>query len=168
MIRIGIFGLILGSLLGLLLALIFFVLLARQTTSPNVIKPAAHPPDVTLFLSERSLGRLASEELKRPVALDFEPGGQVEVTTRVEMGGLEPVVHLGLSLEMRRTNLLSQLRWLKIGFLKISANWLPQELVELGTMPGETIARQMPPEFALTGLETTPEGINLQLNWLGQ
>ncbi len=165
--RIGIFALILGSLLGLLLALILFILLAWQTAPPIVTQPATRPPDVTLFMSERSLDRLLSEKLERPVGLDFKAGGQVEVITPVEIGGLEPVIHLGLSLEMQGTNLTSRLRWLKIGFIRISAVWLPQELVELGTMPGETIARQMPPEFALAGLETMPEGIEIRLNWLG-
>ncbi len=166
--RIGIFALILGSLLGLLLALILFILLAWQTASPIVAQPAAQPPDITLFMSERSLGRLVSEKLARPVGLDFKAGGQVEVITPVEIGGLEPVIHLGLSLEMQGTDLVSRLRWLKIGFIKISAAWLPQELVELGTVPGESIAQQMPPEFTLAGLETMPEGIELRLNWLGR
>ncbi len=168
MMRIGIFGLILGSLLGLLLALILFILLARQAASPTVVQPATRPPDVTLFLSERSLGRLVSEKLARPVGLDFKVGGQVEVITPVEIGGLEPVIHLGLSLEIQGTDLASRLRWLKIGFIKISAAWLPQKLVELGTVPGKTIAQQMPPEFALAGLETTPEGVEVRLNWLGR
>ena len=166
--RIGFLGLLVGSLLGLLLALVFLFLLARQAASSVGVQAAAPTSDVALFLSARSLSRLASEEMARPLVLVFKPGGRVEITTRVEIGGLEPVVHLGLLLEMQGTQVVSRLQWLKFGFVALPAAWLPPEVVELGARPGQTISAQMPPDFTLAGLETTPDGIELRLNWIGE
>lgn len=165
--RTGVWGILLGSVIGLLIAVLLLFLVAQQAASP-LIEPATLPnADMTFFLSERSLSRLASDELQRPVLLDIEPNGQIEITTQAPIGRLEPVVRLGLSLEMQGTTVVSQLHWAKIGFLTIPASWLPQNLVELGTLPGEAISRQIPPEFTLVGLTTMADGLNFQLNWNG-
>jgi hypothetical protein len=67
--RWGCFGLTLGGLVGLLAAILFFVW-ARQVASPLPVQPAAlADPDVTLFLSEHSLSRFASDTLESPTAL---------------------------------------------------------------------------------------------------
>jgi hypothetical protein len=52
-----------------------------------------------------------------------------------------------------------------LGFLKIPAGWLPAELVALGELPGEIISQQIPPEFTLTGLATTSDGITFYVTW---
>lgn len=167
MIRIGILGLLLGALLGLLVAAGFFVLLAWQAVSPIQEQLTTPSADMALFISERSLSRLIAADLQRPLVLNFEPGGQVEVTTPADIAGLEPVVDLGLSLELRGPAVVSQLQWAKIGFLKIPAGWLPDDLVELGAVPGRTITRQLPPEFILVGLATSTDGLTVQLDWKG-
>jgi hypothetical protein len=165
--RTGVFGILLGSALGLLIAVILLFLVAQQAASP-IVEPSILPnADITFFLSERSLSRLASDELQRPVLVDIEPNGQVEITTPAPIGRLEPVVRLGLSLEMRETAVVSQLHWVRVGFLTIPASWLPQNLVELGMRPGNAISRQIPPDFTLVGLTTMADGLNFQLNWNG-
>jgi hypothetical protein len=164
--RLGCFGLILGGMLGLLVAVIVLLLVSAGADSPILAEPVMPPTDVSLFLSERTLSRIATEELQEPVWVDFEPGGQLELTTPVEIGGFKPVVRLGLTLESLGPEVVSQLHWLKLGFLKISANWLPPELVELGALLGETITEQIPPEFTLIGLATTADGLNFHLNWI--
>jgi hypothetical protein len=165
--RWGCFGLILGCLVGLLTVILFFVW-ARQVASPALVQPATlADPDVTLFLSERSLSRFASDTLKSPALVDLGSDGQMEITTRIKIGGVNPVVRLGLSLEMRGTEVVSQLHWARLGFLKIPASWLPQRIVEMGALPGEIITQQAPPEFEVAGLNTTPEGIEFQLRWVG-
>ncbi len=162
--RVGCFGLVLGSLVGLLLLMLTLLLLARQAVSP-LIPQTTHPaPDASLFLSEQSLSRLASKNTGHPTRLDFQPDGQLKVTTQVEVAGFEPVVRLGLSLEMQDGRAVSQLHWAKIGFIKLSADWLPADIVNMGTIPGQIITGQIPPEFILVGLETGPEGIGFQLN----
>jgi hypothetical protein len=164
----GCFGLLLGSMLGALLVLFFFLLLARQASTSPKTQPAAAAADTTVFVSERTLNRLASESLRRPLVLDFKLGGYVEVTTQLtEVEGLEPVVHVGLVFERQEATIVSQLRWLRIGFIRIPAAWLPQNIVAAGAIPGEAITQQIPPEFILVGLATTPDGINLQLTWTG-
>jgi hypothetical protein len=166
--RLGCFGLVLGSLTGLLVAMLFFVWV-RWLASPVMAQPVrvAATADMTLFLSERSLSRFASDTLKSPALVDLDSGGQMKITTRTEMGGLRPVVRLGLSLEMRRTEVVTRLRWAEMGFLKIPASWLPPRIIVTGRMPGEIITQQIPPGFELVGLTTTPNGIEFQLNWVG-
>jgi len=163
--RAGCFGLILGGLAGLLVAILVFVA-ARQAASTGLTPPATPvPADVSLFLSERSVSRFASTTRQSPTLVEFTPGGQMEITTRIELGPLNPVVDLGLSLEMQGTKLVSRFDWVKVGFLKIPAGWLPQEVTQLGAAPGEAMAQQVPPQFKLVGLTTTTEGIEFQLNW---
>ena len=164
--RLGCFGLILGGLLGVLVAVIVLLLVSAWAASPILAEPVTSPTDVSLFLSERTLSRIATEELQEPVLVDFEPGGQLQVTTPVDIGGFKPVVQLGLTLESRGPEVVSQLHWLKLGFLNIPADWLPPELVELGALLGEKITEQVPPEFTLVGLTTTAAGLNFHLNWI--
>jgi hypothetical protein len=37
----------------------------------------------------------------------------------------------------------------------------------MGALPGEMISQQSPPEFEVAGLNTTSEGIEFQLRWVG-
>lgn len=166
--RWGCFGLTLGGMIGLLLVLLFFVWARQLAASSQEIQPVSvDRPDVTLFLSERSLSHFAAEALEIPTVVDLKPGGQIEITTRIQWGWLRPVVRLGLSLGIQGTDVMSQLDWVQMGFLKIPASWLPQSVIRLGAMPGETITRQAPPEFEVVGLATTPAGVEVQLNWVG-
>ena len=164
--RWGCMGLLLGSLLGLVL-LILLVLFVQPTTPSVAVPLAAIAPDLSLFLSERSVSRFAAQALGEPAAINFEPGGQVILTTRLKTGWLEPVADLGLSLEMQGTGIVSQIHWLQLGFVRIPARWLPPEIVEIGTRPGQQITQQLPPQFSLVGLTTTSEGLNLQFDWRG-
>ncbi|MBI1880581.1 MAG: hypothetical protein HYR94_20580 [Chloroflexi bacterium] len=165
--RWGCLGLLVGSLLGVLL-LILLVAMIRPVTPPVALQPVAVVPDLTLFLSERSASRFASQALGQPAGINFEPGGQMIVTTSVNIAGFEPVADLGLSLARQGDTVVSQLHWLQIGFLRLPARWLPQEVVELGRRPGEQFTSQLSPQFTLVGLTTTTDGINLQLNMTGQ
>jgi hypothetical protein len=110
---------------------------------------------------------LASQALNRTAQIDFDTNGQMEVTTRSPVGRIEPVVQVGLQLELQGTEVVSQLRWVQLGFLTIPARWLPQAAFETASLIGQTIKNQTPPDFALVGLETTQEGINFQLKWIG-
>jgi hypothetical protein len=56
---------------------------------------------------------------------------------------------------------------MQLGFVKLPASWLPPEVEQMGALPGQSINQQVPPQFSLAGLTTTPEGLNLQLNWTG-
>jgi hypothetical protein len=163
--RWGCFGLLLGTLTGLLVV-ILILLLMRPVTPPPAFQPPAIAPDVTVFISEESLSRLASRMLNRTLLIDFDTNGQMEVTTRSQLGSLEPVMRLGLQLELQGTEVTSQLRWVQLGFLTIPARWLPQSAAETASLIGQTIKNQTPPNFALVGLETTPEGLNFQLKWV--
>jgi hypothetical protein len=165
--RFGVFGLILGSLIGVL-ATIILALILRPVPPPTTIQPPIISPDVTIFISERSLSRLASETLRRPTIVDFDSNGLMQVTTRVKFGPLEPMIHLGLILEMQGADLVSELSWIKVGFLTTPARWSPQVLREGSQMVGQLIKNQTPPDFVLVGLTTTPEGLIFQLNWIGE
>lgn len=164
--RIGCFSLIAGSLLGVLLAVLYFVFLGRQATIPTLAQPATPSADITLFLSEQSLSHLVSETLQKPAAINFEPGGQLEATMPVEMMGLEPIVRVGLSLKRQDADLVSQLHWVKLGLIKLPADWLPAEAVNAGAQLGTTITQQIPPEFTLVGLTTTANGLSFHLVWV--
>ena len=61
----GCFGLILGGLVGLLLVLAAVLILRITPPPPATPQSAAVAPDVTIFMSERSLSRIASEILAR-------------------------------------------------------------------------------------------------------
>lgn len=163
--HVGVFGLILGCLAGLLGAMILFVLMAAQTTPLPPPPPAPAAPGATLFLSEYGLSRLAAESLARPVVIDLAAGGRMEVRTRLAWVGLEPVVQLGFSLTQAGPAVVSRLDWLKFGFVKIPAAWLPREIIEAGSELGDSITGQIPPEFSLAGLATTPEGMYIYLRW---
>lgn len=164
--RWGCFGLLLGTLAGLLVVMLI-LLLMRPVVPPPVIQPPAIAPDVTVFISEQSLSRLASQTLSRSTLIDFDVNGHMEVTTRTPLGRLEPVVKVGLQVELQGTEVVSQLRWVQLGFMTIPARWLPQSVSDMAAMAGDTIKNQTPPNFALVGLETTPEGVNFQLKWVG-
>jgi hypothetical protein len=164
----GCFGLILGGLMGLLLILAVVLILRITPPPPNTPQSATVAPDVTIFMSERSLSRIASETMARPVVIDFDSDGQMQVTTRTKIGRLEPVVHIGLLVNMQGTEVVSQLRWVRLGFLTIPERWLPRDARQTVTLVGQAIQNQSPPDFILLGLETTADGINFQLKWVGQ
>lgn len=162
--RWGCIGFILGSLAGLLLISLLLWLIRPEIPAAAVVaEPAA--PDVTLFLSERSAGRFASQTLKETTTVNFEPSGRVIVTTRANLGGLSPLVDLGLSLQMQGTQAVSQLHWLQLGWVRIPVRWLPPEFAALGAKPGQALMQHLPPQSSLVGLTTTSQGINLQLQW---
>lgn len=165
--RWGCIGLLVGSLLGVLL-LILLAFILRPGTPLVTDQPAVVAPDLTLFLSEQSVSRFATQALGRPAAINFEPGGQMTLTTSIYVAGLEPVADVGLSLQRQGSTVVSQLHWLQVGFLRLPARWLPQEIVKLGTQTGERITSQLPPQFTLVGLTTTTDGINLQLDLTGK
>jgi hypothetical protein len=162
--RWGCGGLVLGSLLGLLF-LSLLIMAIQPTIPPAAVLPPTAAPDVSLFLSERSVSRFASQALEQAALINFEPDGQVILTTQVRIGRLEPVVDLGLSFERQGNSVVSQIYWLQLGFLKIPARWLPPEIVALGARPGQQISQHLPPQFILVGLTTTTDGINLQFDW---
>jgi hypothetical protein len=163
----GCFGLALGSLIGLLI-LVFILLLSRPVTPVPAPPPPIIPADVTLFVSEQTVSRLASQTLQRPTVVDFESNGQMLVTTRTRLGGVEPVMQAGLLLELQGTEVVSELYWARLGFLTIPANWLPPEQVEAAALVGQTINNQIPPDFSLVGLATSADGVTFQLKWVGQ
>jgi hypothetical protein len=165
--RWGCIGLLVGSLLGVLL-LLLLVFVTRPVTPVVTDQPAVVVPDLTLFLSEQSVGHLATKALGRPAAINFEPSGQMILTTSIKIAGLAPVADVGLSLQRQGNIVISQLHWLQVGFLRLPARWLPQVIVELGTQVGPQIAAQLPSQFRLVGLTTTTDGINLQLDLAGE
>ncbi len=164
----GCLGSIAGALIGLLIVVFLLLLFQSVPPPPATIQPATIAPDITIFLSEQSLSRMASETIKRPTAVNFDVNGQMQVTTQANIFGLKPVVHVGLLLEMQGTEVVSQLRWVRFGFLTVPAGWLPQGVTEMVTVLGQTIKAQTPPDFTLIGLTTTPDGVNFQLKWVGQ
>jgi hypothetical protein len=163
----GCYGLILGGLAGLLGA-ILLVLLLRPVPPPPRIQPPEIPPDVTVFLSEETLSRMASETLQRPTVVDFEPNGRMKIITPVEISGLKPLITVGLVVEMQGTAVVSQLDWARVGFLAVPAQWLPQSLAEASSGVGQIIRDQTPPDFVLVGLTTDSDGIIFRLKWTGQ
>ena len=165
--RWGCSGLLLGTLLGLLLLIGLMRALRPDMPPAHPIAPALITPDLALFLSEQSVSQFASQALGTAALINFEPDGQLLLTTSVNLAGLQPVAELGLSLELRDNRVVSQLHWLQMGWLRLPVEWLPQELAELGSQPGEQITNQLPAQFTLTGLTTTADGINLQLLWAG-
>ena len=74
----GYFGFTLGGLIGLLLLLLLLVTF-RPPAAPAVAPPPnTIAPDVTIFLAEQSVSRLASALLGTPTVVDFEPNGQMQ------------------------------------------------------------------------------------------
>lgn len=161
--RWGCIGLGAGTLLGVLL-LVLLVSAIRPEMPAITEQPAATAPDLMLFLSEQSVSRFASQALGKPATINFESGGQMILTTSVNIAGLEPVADVGLSLQLQGSTVVSQLHWLQVGFLRLPARWLPSEIVEMGAQVGPQMAVQLPPQFTLVGLTTTGDGLNLQLN----
>ncbi|MEW5958901.1 MAG: hypothetical protein AB1801_14305 [Chloroflexota bacterium] len=163
--RLGCFSLAVGGLLGLLLAVLFLVFLGQQAAAPAVTSPPAPAADVTLFLAEDTLSRLASAARRQPVEVDFKPNSQLEVVMPIRLLGLEPLVRLGLSLQRGESGAVSQLHWARLGLLKLPVDWLPAEALAAGPLLGDTITSQIPPDFTLVGLTTTADGLNFYLNW---
>jgi hypothetical protein len=165
--QLGWFGFVLGVLVGLLVVMLCAIAL-RLAPTPAIVQTPTISPDITIFVSERSLSRLASETLQRPTVIDFDPAGQMIVTTRLDLGWLQPVVNFGLALGMQGSQVVSELQWVRVGFLSIPARWLPQVLVEGSTMVGQIIQDQTPVDFVLVGLTTSAEGVTFQLKWVGE
>lgn len=165
--QLGCFGLLAGALTGLLIV-ILLVLLLQPTPPPPANQPPAIAPDISVFLSERSLSRMATETLQRPTVVDFNQNGRMTVSTHTQLGRLKPLVHIGLLIEMQGTDVASRIEWVRFGFLSIPPGLLPQSIVEASAQVGQIIKEQTPPDFMLVGLTTTPTGINFQLKWIGQ
>lgn len=160
-------GLIAGTVIGFLM-LVVIIWSLRSATLPEMTQPPGVSPDVTVFLSEQSLSRMASDTLEQPVVIDFEANGQLRVSTQTQLRGLEPVVWVMMTLELQGTEIVSQLRWIELGILTIPADWLPANARNATALIGETIKTQTPPDFTITGLTTTSEGVTLQLKWVGR
>jgi hypothetical protein len=160
-------GLLIGGATGLLLVVLFLLWLQRSPSQWVPPQPPAPGADVTLFLSERALSRAASAALGRPAVIDAGPEGQLLVTTRVPFGSLEPAVRLGLALDRQESQVVSQLLWAQLAFIRIPVAWLPANVAAMGRLPGETLTRQLPPQFTLVGVTTGENGLTVQLNWLG-
>ena len=163
----GLLGLTFGLLSGGLIAMLLMALAQPLPLSPAVSPPAI-PPDVSVFVSEQTLSRLASEQMNRPVMIDFDEFGQMRVTIRTPMGRLNPVVEAEIILEMQGSDVVSELRWVRLGYLTIPARWFPPQLTELTALIGQTVETQTPPNFSLVGLTTTPTGLYVDLKWVGQ
>jgi hypothetical protein len=160
-------GLLIGVAAGLLVVVLLLLWLQASAPQPALPQPAAPAADVSLFLSERALSQAATGILGQPAQIDAGAGGRLQVSTRLEIDGLEPVVHLGLALDRQETQVVSRLLWARVAFITLPVDWLPPALGELGRLPGEALTRQIPPQFRLTGLVTDENGLTLQLNWQG-
>ena len=101
------------------------------------------------------------------VLVDMHPNGQMQITTRAPWQRLRPVIRLGLTLEMQGQVAVSRLHWVQMGFIKFPASWLPQSVHDLAALPGEAITQQVPAGFYLPGFNTTADGIEFYLNWVG-
>ena len=165
--RWGCIGLTVGGIIGLLL-LGILVLITRPTPPPAVVLPPTVPPDATIFVSENMVSHLASESLAQPVLIDFEPNGQMHVSVRTQVGRFEPLVTATILLEMQGADIASDLLWIKIGFLTLPARWLPPDITTAVDIIGQTIQAQTPPDFVLVGLDTTTDGAEFRLKWVGR
>lgn len=165
--RQGCLWVVAGGVIGFLILLVGLWLI-QVATLPVVEPPPAVAPDITVFLSEQSLSRMASDQLGQPATLDFDENGQMRVSTRVPMRGLEPVVRLVMIIGMQGPQIVSQLHGVEIGFLTVPANWLPDKMQTMAALINETIKTQTPPDFTITGLTTTPDGVTIQLKWIGE
>ena len=132
------------------------------------LSPFIYRHDATIFISEYSLSRIASEAINQPAVVDFDPNGQMRLTTRVPVGRFEPTTQVAIQLEMEGPEVVSRLRWVKMSFLTVPATWLPNSALESVAIVGQTIEAQTPPDFTLVGLNTTPNGINFHLKWIGR
>jgi hypothetical protein len=164
--RWGCAGLMVGGGIGFLLITIF-ILLSRPALS--VITPPARtiPPDATLFASSRVLSRLATDSLQQPALIEFTPTGDMRITTTTPVGPFDPVVTGQIQLQMQGANVVSYLQWVKVGFLYFPGQLLPASGQEAAALLGQTIQAQTPPDFVLVGIDTTPEGLEFKLKWVG-
>lgn len=165
--RWGLLGLLAGTVigLGLLGLLVWFI----QPPAPaSSTQQAAILPDATIFISEHTLSRLASDSLGAPATIDFAPNGQVRVSARTPMLGLEPVAHVNLHLSLEGARIVSRLQSVRLGFLTIPGDWLPRDIRQMATTVGRAIEARTPPDFSLVGLSTAPGGVTFQLKWTGQ
>lgn len=165
--RWGCFGLAAGGLAGLLIVSLILIFNQPRPFTVGALAPAV-APDVTVFLSEQTLSRLASEELQNPTVVDFEPDGLMIVSARAPWRGWEPLVHVGLRLELQGPEVVSELEWLRLGWLNLPAAWLPAEARQATAIIGQELRRQIPPDFTLVGLGTTSDGVQVQLRWVGR
>lgn len=165
--RWGCIGLTFGAVTGLLL-LSILVLITRPAPPPAPASALTVPPDATIFVSEQMVSRLATESLGQPVAVDFEPGGQMHVSLRMPVGRYPALVRATVLLEMQGTDVGSSLLWVRLGFLPIPARWLPQEVSQQVGAIGDTIRAQTPPDFVLLGLTTSADGVEFRLKWVGR
>ena len=159
--RWGCFGGLLGALMGLLLVIVFLLVIRPA----EIVTGSATTPgsaDITMFVSERTLSRIAAAEARRPIVLDFNSGGQLLVTTTTDLFGTQPVVEAVLSLQMQGQEVVTELHWVELGFLRVPPEWLPPEILTATADLGQTIKQQVPPDFELVGLTTTSAGLNLQ------
>lgn len=163
----GCFGLTIGGLLGLLLAVLVLVWVRQMAVWPEIPPMVVESPDATLFLSENSVSYFATEAFNDDVLVDLRSNGQLQITTRAPWGRLRPVIQLGLTLEMQDQIVASRLHWAQMGFIKFPASWLPQSVHDLAALPGEAITQQVPAGFHLAGLNTSEDGIEFYLNWVG-
>lgn len=164
--RWGCLGLLIGGLSGLGLVVILLWTIQPAPLSPSR-PPAGLPADVSVFLSEHSLSRIASQRAGRPVELDFAPGGQMQISTQVELNRFQPVLQADLLLEMQGTEIVSPLRAVRMNFLTIPADWLPSRVATTTAFIGQAMQQQTPPGFVVVGLETTANGISFDLKWIG-
>lgn len=165
--RWGCLGLVAGGVVGLII--VALILIFNQPRSVSLVPPLpAVAPDVTVFLSEQTLSRLASEEMQNEIVVDFEPDGLMIIAGRVPWRGWEPLVHVGVRLEMQGPDVASEMEWMRLGWLNLPADWLPADARQATAIIGEELKRQVPPDFTLAGLETTAEGVQVQLRWLGR
>jgi len=165
--QLTLIGLGFGLLVGLLMAMLLVLLLTRPAPPPPASPPNGFPADATIFISEESLSRVATELIGQPVEVDFEPEGRLFVTTRTGIGPFEPVVQAELLLQMEGTTVASYLRAVKLGLLTIPARWLPDDIQQTTAIIGESIKAQTPPDFTLVGVNTTPDGLEFLLTWIG-
>ena len=155
-----------GGGLGFLF-LAIFVLLTRPVPATTAPQSATIPPDVTVLVSERVLSQLASNSLQRPATVEFSADGEMRITAPFSIMEYEPVVTVVLSLGMEGTSVVSELQWVKLGSLYIPATLLPEQVQASGAELGKTIQRETPPDFALVGLDTLPNALEIKLKWVG-
>ena len=160
-------GAVFGLSIGLLMAMALLLIFTRPAPPPPASPPNGFPADATIFISEESLSRIATELIGQPVKVDFEPDGRLFVTTRTGIGPFEPVVNVELLIQMEGTNVASYLRAVKLGFLTIPARWLPDDIQQTTAIVGESIKAQTPPDFTLVGVNTTSDGLEFRLTWIG-
>jgi hypothetical protein len=164
--RWGCLGLVWGTLAGLaLVGLLVFI--TRPPAIPAASPPPTIPPDAVIYVSERTISRLAADAIQEPVTVNFEKNGVMQVTTAVPVRRWKPVVQAEILLSLQGARVVSQLRWVKMGFLTVPATWLPDNLQEKARLIGPAIKAQVPPDFSLVGLISRSDGLEFQVKWIG-